>query len=173
MFPGQDELLSRFQPLPERGGAGCVTVAVAEDDAVSRKVILRQLERFSVETIGSADGLKLINAIRRHPVEAVFLDLNMPVMDGWTAARSIRSGQAGPQNQDTLLVAISTEPSVASRERCRSCGFDWFLEKPLSLFLLGRILDRIGVTAGPDRHPGSSGGRSRILPLSRRAAQNF
>ncbi|MFQ5696773.1 MAG: response regulator [Myxococcota bacterium] len=121
---------NRCQPatLGRLGGR----VLVVEDDPLCQKLIQTFLEKAGLEVGVASDGAEGLERARSgtpsgRPWDLLLMDLKMPSMDGWTAARKLReSGYAGP------LVALTAETLAGVRERCLEAGYDDHLRKPFS-----------------------------------------
>jgi two-component system, sensor histidine kinase and response regulator len=124
----------RIAPAPMRSD---VRVLLAEDNPVNQKVAVRQLEKLGVAADAVANGIEAIEAISRHGYDLVFMDVQMPEMDGFTAARELRKRGA------TLpIVALTANALAGDRERCLAAGMDDYLAKPLLETELLRVLRR-------------------------------
>lgn len=87
------------------------------------------------------NGLEAVDAARAERPDVVILDLNMPVMDGFDAAREIRERYPSPP---PVLVAVSAVSDDSVREKLDDCGFDHFLTKPTDVDKLLAIVDDAG-----------------------------
>ena len=113
-------------------------VLVVEDDVDTRGIMRLLLELRGHEVIVAANGEEAVTrAVAEHP-RVVLMDLDMSVMDGFSATRHVRSalGAAG-----MLIVAVSAHaPDVGWRARALQCGCDAYFEKPLDFDALERLL---------------------------------
>jgi two-component system, sensor histidine kinase and response regulator len=124
----------RVAPVPMRTG---VRVLLAEDNPVNQKVAVRQLEKLGVAADAVANGVEAIEAVSRHDYALVFMDIQMPEMDGFTAARELRRRGA------TLpIIALTANAMAGDRERCLAAGMDDYLAKPIHEAELQRMLQR-------------------------------
>jgi CheY-like chemotaxis protein/HPt (histidine-containing phosphotransfer) domain-containing protein len=113
-------------------------VLVAEDNATSQKVMLLMLSKLGYGVDIVSDGRQALEAVRRTPYDIVFMDCQMPDMDGFTATRLIRSD---PQNGALPpIIALTANALVGERDRCLSAGFDDYLAKPLAMSELAEKL---------------------------------
>ena len=108
---------------------GAVRVLVAEDSVVNQIVLTEILQKAGYEVTVTGDGRKAVEAVRRHSYSAVFMDLQMPVMDGWVAARIIREREAVTGGH-LPIIALSGSEYCQDRERCRQAGMDEYITKP-------------------------------------------
>jgi two-component system cell cycle response regulator DivK len=103
-------------------------VLVVDDDPDSRVVARDALQRDGFEVVEAADGREALEAASRRSPDVIFLDLTMPVMDGWEAARRLRGGP-GPR---VHIVAYTAHALPGDREKVLAAGFDDYLAKPCS-----------------------------------------
>jgi two-component system, sensor histidine kinase and response regulator len=112
-------------------------VLVAEDNPVNQRVALRQLERAGVAADAVANGIEAVEAVSRRDYALVLMDVQMPEMDGCTAAKELRRrGAAVP------IVALTANALAGDRERCLAAGMNDYLAKPIVEEELARVLDR-------------------------------
>lgn len=121
-------------PVP-RGKAQVVTIQsqrilVAEDHSINQKVAMRMLERMGHRVDVAANGLEALDALARRSYALVFMDCQMPEMDGFEATRQIRGRESGTSRLP--IVAMTAHAYQEDRERCRAAGMDDFLSKPIS-----------------------------------------
>lgn len=112
-------------------------VLVVEDNQVNRLLICKILERFGFETIVAENGEKAIEMVLSHSPRLVFMDIQMPIMNGLLATRKIRD--VLPDDDDTVIVALTAN---ASQTECIAAGMDDFLPKPVTIDQVKAVLDR-------------------------------
>lgn len=120
------------------------SVLIVDDDPFIRKLIVTTLEDVSgFVLIEAADGVEAVECATAEPPAIVFLDVNMPRLDGIGAAAQLR---ALPGTESTTIVMLTA--AGAERERAaRDAGADLFLTKPFSPLDLLRLVDEIGGSA--------------------------
>jgi signal transduction histidine kinase/DNA-binding NarL/FixJ family response regulator len=119
-------------------------VLVAEDHPVNRAYMEAVLDKLGHDAIFSEDGEGAVHAARDHDFDVVLMDLHMPVMDGFAAARAIRALPA-PRGR-VPIIALTADAFQESRDLAREVGMDDFLTKPAHLPQLHAALQRY---AGP------------------------
>jgi signal transduction histidine kinase/CheY-like chemotaxis protein len=124
-------LAVRFGGLPVR-------VLVAEDNIVNQKVAARMLEKLGMRPDLAADGREAVEMFGLLPYDLIFMDCQMPEMDGYAATREIRRRE-GP-NQHVPIVAMTAEALAGCRERCLEAGMDDHIPKPVKMELLFETL---------------------------------
>ena len=101
-------------------------ILVAEDNPVNQKLALRLLSKLGYAADLAADGQAALDAQTATPYDLIFMDVQMPDMDGLTATRRIRAG-AGPQ---PVIVAMTANAMEGDREACLAAGMNAYLSKP-------------------------------------------
>jgi signal transduction histidine kinase/ActR/RegA family two-component response regulator len=117
-----------------------VSVLVAEDNPVNQKVLMRLLERLGCRVTIAQDGEQAVEKVSREVFDAVFMDCQMPRMDGYEATRRIRE-MGGPMLQ-VPIVALTAHAMESDRLRCLQAGMDDYVTKPVSLESLRAALEK-------------------------------
>ena len=172
--PSDERLRSRGeQPSAQRHPAadastpwrGRARVLVVDDNPINLKVALRNLEKLGCEVHTAANGREALERSASLELDLVFMDIQMPVMDGFEATRAIRQreGDAGPR---LPIVAMTAHAMSGYRELCLRAGMDDYVTKPLRLVDMTRVLgqwcrddagrDEGGAASGEAGPPSSS-----------------
>ena len=117
-------------------------VLVVEDNAVNQQVARRMLERQGHTVDVAADGHEAVEALERSEYDAVLMDCQMPVMDGYEATRAIRQAEAEAGGPRTPIIAMTAGAMVGEAERCLAAGMDDYLAKPVRWEALTAMLER-------------------------------
>ena len=123
----------------------CGKVLVVEDNAVNQKVAQRFLERLGCEVVIAANGAAAVEACNAERFALVLMDLQMPVMDGFSATRRIRESE--DFRNRIPIVALTANAMAGQLERCLNADMDGLLTKPILIDRLHEILDRFGLAA--------------------------
>jgi signal transduction histidine kinase len=117
---------------------------VADDNAVNQKVAAMLLERlgYTVDTVGN--GVEVLEAMKMSVYDIIFLDVQMPEMDGYETARRIRAAWEGNEPGRPRIVAMTGAAMEGDRERCLEAGMDDYLSKPVRVPDLKATLERWG-----------------------------
>jgi signal transduction histidine kinase/ActR/RegA family two-component response regulator len=122
-----------------------LNLLVADDNAVNRRVVVMFLERLGCHVDAVESGIELLQQMDRAEYDAVFVDVQMPGMDGLEATRRIRArGRPSPR-----IVALTAAAFPEDRARCLEAGMDDYLSKPVSQDDLARLLQGIRAAGGP------------------------
>ena len=118
-------------------------VLLVEDNVVNQKVGQRFLERLGCQVTLAENGQEAIDAWKNGEFRLVLMDVQMPVMDGYTATRQIRDLERGRIR--TPIVALTANAMTGQLERCLQSGMDGLLTKPLEPERLEEVLERFGL----------------------------
>jgi two-component system, sensor histidine kinase and response regulator len=129
------------QSAIDSAGSGRVRVLVVEDHAVNRMLATRLLKKFGCEVEIAENGLVACEQTARKPYDLVFMDCQMPEMDGFEATRTIRSREL-ETGRHLPIVALTANAMSEDRERCLDAGMDDYIPKPYSAADFERTLSR-------------------------------
>jgi len=115
-------------------------ILVVEDNVVNQKVAIGQLRHLGYEAEVVGSGAEAIDAIRRRSYDLILLDCQMPDIDGYDVARSIR--MMGSETRRIPIVAMTAHVMEGEREKCLAAGMDDYLAKPVSTQRLSTVLVR-------------------------------
>jgi CheY-like chemotaxis protein len=130
-FDIADEAVSTEHTTSDKPAEDSVTglrILVAEDNPVNQMLIKQVLSKWSVEFTVCNNGKEAVDQTERDEYDILLMDLQMPVMDGITAAHEIRNGNT--INKDIPIVALTADAFVETRQRVIEEGFTDYLTKP-------------------------------------------
>jgi len=107
-----------------------MTILVVDDNAFSRELMKELLEPSGHEVLEAVNGHDALNLIRGCAPELVFLDLQMPLQDGFGVIRELRNDC---RFQNLPVVAVTASAMIGDRERAIAAGFDSYIAKPIDL----------------------------------------
>jgi CheY-like chemotaxis protein len=126
-------------PLGLAGARG-KTVLLVEDNAVNAFISAASLESMGVVSVHAGDGTEAFDLYRQRRFDAVLMDCEMPVMDGFAATRLIRQFEAEAGRPRTPIIALTANALTGDREHCLQHGMDDYLSKPIELRQLGVLV---------------------------------
>lgn len=116
-------------------------ILVAEDNIVNQKLALRILEKLGFKADVVANGNEAVQAVAAIPYDLVFMDVQMPLMDGVEATRLIREREK-LTGKRLPIIALTAHALTGDRERFLDAGLDDYVAKPLKLDDLVSAIDR-------------------------------
>jgi len=138
---------SLSKPLPDTGPSHA-KVLVVEDNYFNQKVVLSLLERRGIVPRVAENGQQAVEMAAGDDIDLIFMDIQMPVLDGLEATRQIRAAQIG---RGPKIVGLTAHAQEADRTRCLDAGMDDYLSKPIDAeefyACLGRILPQCPTSA--------------------------
>jgi signal transduction histidine kinase/CheY-like chemotaxis protein len=123
-----------------------IRVLVAEDNVVNQKVAVRMLEKLGLRADVAGNGWEAVEMLRILPYDIVFMDCQMPEMNGYEAIREIRRREQ--PHRHVPVIAMTAGAIAGSRERCIEAGMDDYIAKPVKMEALLDALKRWAVPTG-------------------------
>jgi CheY-like chemotaxis protein len=127
-----------------------VRILLAEDNPVNQKVAVLTLEGLGYHVDVVSDGEQAVAAVERSRYDAVLMDCQMPVLDGFEATRRIRRSEA--PGHHVPIIALTSSATEADRQQCLAAGMDDHIAKPLHAAALQEVLTRV-TDGGPVNDP--------------------
>ncbi|MCK9296988.1 MAG: response regulator [Desulfobulbaceae bacterium] len=137
-------------------------ILVVEDNSTNQQVALGILARLGLHADAVANGAEAVKTLETIPYDLVLMDVQMPVMDGYEAARRIRRGSA-PLNSRIPIIAMTAHAMQGDREKCLAAGMNDYLAKPVASLEVAEKLKRWlgsggqGRSRQPEREGAESG----------------
>jgi DNA-binding response OmpR family regulator len=119
---------------------GAHKILLVDDDDMVRDLVAATLKGGDYQLLQAADGGKGLELAREHRPDIVFLDVNMPVMDGVSVCQAIKSDPATANVTVIMLTALGQE---VDKDRARRAGADGYFTKPFSPLTLLRRVDEV------------------------------
>jgi PAS domain S-box-containing protein len=139
---------------PSRETSEPLRILVVEDNKENSRLATAYLSKSGYFAIAAANGQEALDTLRSGVFDVVFMDLEMPAMDGLEATKAIRQGLAGGYNRDIPVVALTAHVLPENREACFQAGMSDFLSKPVDfdevIDLLSKLVPRRSPPAPDD-----------------------
>jgi PAS domain S-box-containing protein len=127
---GAIPLITRYSLQDGRDPAASLRVLLAEDNAVNQRLAVRLLEKRGHHVTVAGNGAEALAAMDTHEFDLVFMDVQMPEMDGLEATSVIR-GKEKITGKHQPIIALTAHAMKGDREKCISAGMDGYLTKPI------------------------------------------
>lgn len=115
-------------------------ILVVEDNEDNREIFVFRLQQLDFEVIVASNGKEALEIASRSKPDLIFMDLRMPVMDGWEATRAIRQTEWG---RDLPVIAVTAHAMKEEREKALNAGCDEFILKPVDYTIIQRTIQRL------------------------------
>jgi len=117
-------------------------VLLAEDNQVNQKIAGAMLEKLGLAVTVAADGEEALALLGRQAFDAVLMDCQMPVLDGYAATAAWREIEAREGRPRTPIIALTAHAMEGDREKCLAAGMDDYLAKPVKKEALAAMLEK-------------------------------
>ncbi|EIC19757.1 response regulator [Thiorhodovibrio frisius] len=117
-------------------------IMIVEDDPTSSQIMAMLLERWGHRVCTAFNGLQALEGLSKQAFDLVFMDVQMPEMDGIAATRHIRENRNGDIDPSVTIIAMTAHALKGDRETCLAAGMDDYLAKPVDAQALRVVLDR-------------------------------
>jgi CheY-like chemotaxis protein len=105
-------------------------ILLAEDNAINQKLATRMLEKQGHTVVAAMDGHQALAAIDNESFDLVFMDVQMPGMDGFEVTQALREKEK-TTGSHLRIVAMTAHAMQGDRERCLAAGMDGYIAKPI------------------------------------------
>ena len=111
-----------------------------EDNEMNRDMLSRRLQRRGFEVLIAADGEEGVILAAAERPDLIFMDMSLPVLDGWEATRQIK---AAPDTHSIPIIGLTAHAMAADRDKCLEAGCDDYDTKPVELDRLLKKIERL------------------------------
>lgn len=116
-------------------------ILIAEDQKINQRLAMLQLREFGCEAVAVSNGKEAVDASQQTNYAAILMDCQMPEMDGFEAARTIRRMEQG-SGKRVPIIAMTAQAMSGDREQCISAGMDDYISKPVTSKKLAEVLHK-------------------------------
>jgi signal transduction histidine kinase/CheY-like chemotaxis protein/PAS domain-containing protein/HPt (histidine-containing phosphotransfer) domain-containing protein len=131
-----------LRPVAQEEAVPPLRILVAEDNPVNQRVVRHMLEKQGHQVRVAGSGAEALDALGQEAFDLVFMDVQMPGMDGLEATGELRKREQGTGRR-TPVVALTAHAMKGDRERCLQAGMDDYVTKPLSADALRRAIAEV------------------------------
>jgi signal transduction histidine kinase/CheY-like chemotaxis protein len=127
-------------PVPKQEKPIHARILVVEDNVVNQRMAMMMLEKLGCRVDVAANGLEAVEMVERLKYDLVFMDCQMPEMDGYEATAEIRCREDASKH--TLIIAMTAHTMQGDREKCLKAGMDDYIAKPVKKESLLKLLEK-------------------------------
>jgi PAS domain S-box-containing protein len=138
---GPIPLVTRYSLQDARDPQAVLRVLVAEDNPVNQRLAVRMLEKRGHRVTVAGNGRAALEALEKDTFDLVFMDVQMPLMDGFQATSTIREREKSIGGHQ-IVIAVTAHAMKGDRDLCLAGGMDNYLSKPIRPQELDDILDK-------------------------------
>jgi PAS domain S-box-containing protein len=120
-------------------------VLVAEDSAVGLKLVVRLLQKRGHAVIAAKNGKEVLDLYRKHRIDLILMDVQMPEMDGFEATAEIRQYEQGT-GIHVPIIAMTAHAMKSDREHCLEAGMDAYIPKPIRAGEMFEMIEKLTQT---------------------------
>jgi PAS domain S-box-containing protein len=117
-------------------------VLVVEDNIINQQVAVGSLKKLGVQSDAVADGVEAVKSLQTLPYDLVFMDIQMPEMDGYEATRRVRDPETNVLNSEIPIIAMTAHAMRGDREKCLAVGMNDYISKPIDIDALVVVLQK-------------------------------
>jgi two-component system, cell cycle response regulator DivK len=117
-------------------------ILLVEDNEMNRDMLSRRLERRGYHVVMAGDGQQGVEMAQSEAPDLILMDMSLPVIDGWEAARRIKQA---PDTRGIPVIALTSHAMAGDREQALASGCDDYDTKPVDL---PRLLEKMAVLLG-------------------------
>ncbi|MDD4588462.1 MAG: ATP-binding protein, partial [Heliobacteriaceae bacterium] len=125
---------------PGMPGVTAPRLLVVDDNSVNRQIVVKMLANRGMACDLAASGKEVVQAVREKEYDLVFMDCQMPEMDGYEATARIRELEG--EQRHTVIIAMTADAMAGAREKCLQAGMDDYISKPIDFTLFFALLER-------------------------------
>lgn len=111
-------------------------ILVADDNEINRKIIRIILQKLGYSCVEAENGEDALKMYRSGDYDYIFMDLDMPEMDGLEATQAIREAEKNNSDRKSEIIAVTANVSQETRLKCRRVGMNGYLEKPITASII-------------------------------------
>ncbi len=131
------------EKMTNQAGSGCsYTILIVDDEPTNRMVLRESLQRAGAGIVEAEDGRQAIDYCMTRDFDCIFMDCQMPVVDGFEATEKILANAADSNRPIPPIIALTADATLDTRQRCQDTGMKDYLLKPLNFDELKQVIGR-------------------------------
>lgn len=134
----QEEVIAKAVKIVHKDS---IRALIVEDSPSNQKLITLMLDKMGLEADSVSNGVEAVQSARENDYKIIFMDCQMPAMDGFEATKLIRQDESGKDHK-SIIIALTAMTLKGDRERCLNSGMDDYLSKPLENQTLRKTIEK-------------------------------
>ena len=122
-----------------------INILLVEDNEMNRKIVIKMLGKKDIVCDVAVDGLEALESVKRKKYNVIFMDCQMPVMDGYEATEKIRIWEKNNNRERTHIIAMTANVMEGDKEKCISYGMDGYIPKPLEFEKVFSLINKLNL----------------------------
>ncbi len=131
-----DKATSEIKQYPDK------RILVVEDMKVNLMLLTKILEKYGVRVDSAANGLEGLDMLKKFEYDLVFMDCQMPEMDGFEATKALRKHEKKETKDHTTIIALTADAMTGDQEKCLNAGMDDYLNKPVKTQEIADMMEK-------------------------------
>lgn len=124
-----------------------IKVLLVEYNEINQIVAIEMLKQFDMHCDTALNGEEAIAKLKqaeaeREPYQLIFMDCQMPVLDGYATTQQIRAGNVSTIYRNVTIIAMTANAMKGDREKCIACGMNDYITKPINKDAIAAALER-------------------------------
>jgi signal transduction histidine kinase/CheY-like chemotaxis protein len=140
LVPGADNIITRYSLSEDERRK--VRILLVEDNMINQKVALKMLSKIGYRADSASNGAIALETLKKNAYDLVFMDCQMPEIDGYEATKRIRKNPEDYQSPGVPIIAMTAHAMKGDRDKCISAGMNDYLTKPVKSKELSKMLDK-------------------------------
>lgn len=125
---GEYQSVASYGILFDAGAWGMPKILLVEDNEMNRDMLSRRLERKGMQVVIAVDGEQGVAMAQTETPDLILMDMSLPVLDGWSATRRLKTS---PATQRIPIIALTAHAMSGDRDKCMEAGCDDYDTKPV------------------------------------------
>ncbi|MBM3617411.1 MAG: response regulator, partial [Alphaproteobacteria bacterium] len=139
--PQEEQKPVTYKPsVPLSGGDYPKRILLVEDQLTNRLVVETILDNMQLGSIHAENGVEAVQKAAMQDFELILMDVQMPIMNGFDAAREIRKIEERESKKRAIIIAVTANAMAGDRERCMEAGMDDYISKPIQVIELQNMI---------------------------------
>jgi CheY-like chemotaxis protein len=118
-------------------------ILIAEDNIINQKLAMHLLEKLGFQADAVANGEEAVSALESAPYDLVLMDIQMPIMDGVEATKTIRDKKSRVRDHQIPIIALTAHAMLGDKEKCLKAGMNAYVSKPIRPSELLNAIERL------------------------------